>query len=170
MDWPTGRVIQKRFGNSIWKDVITVHMMRKGVLSLSIEHSQEFEMLVDAYEQSGGDGSVFTEESGAFLLIDGNRVLGANQVQGLIIETEEIENGVKAEVTVKKGTKLKKPMHLCFGVTGEKGLQEIISRYVLEEGAEAHLLAHCSFPRAEDVTHKMEATIELGKEAVLSYQ
>ncbi|MFW5981809.1 MAG: SufB/SufD family protein [Halanaerobiaceae bacterium] len=137
---------------------------------MSINYSQEFEMLLDAYEESGGDGSVFTEESGAFLLINGDKVIGANQVEGLIIETEEIEHGVKARVTVKKGTKLKKPMHLCFGVTGEKGLQEIISHYVLEEGAEAHLQAHCSFPRAEDVVHKMDAKIELGKDAVLSYE
>lgn len=138
--------------------------------SLTIKYGKEFELLVDAYEQSGGDGTVFSDEAGAFLLINADKVIGANEVEGLKIETEKIENGIKARVTVKKGTKLKKPMHMCFGVTHKKGIQHIVSEYVLEEGAEAHLLAHCSFPQAEEVVHKMDATLRLEKDAVLSYE
>lgn len=139
-------------------------------MTLAIEHSKEFELLVDAYEKSGGKGNVFSEEDGAFLLINADNVVGANEVDGLKIETEKIKNGIKAQVTIETGTKLKKPMHMCFGVTHKEGVQHIESRYILEEGAEAHLLAHCSFPRAEDVVHKMNAEIRLEKDAVLSYE
>lgn len=137
---------------------------------MTIDYSKEFEMLVDAYEKSGGDGNVFNDDSGAFLLINKDKVVGANEVEGLKIETEEIENGIKARVTIAKGTKLKKPMHMCFGVTHKEGVQHILSEYILEEGAEAHLLAHCSFPKAEKVVHKMDATIKLAKDAILSYE
>ncbi|MFW6022799.1 MAG: SufB/SufD family protein [Halanaerobiaceae bacterium] len=132
-------------------------------------YSQEFEGLIDAYEKSGGDGDVFKNSENAFLLINADKVIGANEVEGLEIETEEIENGIKVNITVKKGAKLKKPMHVCFGVTHKEGIQHIVSDYLLEEGAEAHLLAHCSFPKAEEVVHKMDAVIRLEKDAVLSY-
>lgn len=137
---------------------------------MTIDYSKEFEMLVDAYEESGGNGDVFDDESGAFLLINKDSVVGANEVEGLRIETEEIENGIKAKVTVTKGTKLKQPMHMCFGVTHTEVIQHIVSEYILEEGAEASLLAHCSFPAAEKVIHKMDATIRLKKDARLSYE
>jgi hypothetical protein len=137
---------------------------------LTFDKSKEFELLVDAYELSGGDGQVFDDADGAFLLINKDKVIGASEVDGLKIETEEIEDGIKTQVIITKNTKLKEPMHMCFGVTHKEGVQHIVSEYILEEGAEATLLAHCSFPSAEEVVHKMDSTIRLKKDAALKYE
>lgn len=133
-------------------------------------HSEDFELLVNAYEESGGAAVVFDDDSAAFLLINKDQVVGINQVKGLTIETEEIEDGIKARITISKGIKLKKPMHMCFGVTHSSGVQNIVSEYILEEGAEASLKAHCSFPKAEDVVHKMDSVIRLARDAILNYE
>ncbi|ACL70559.1 SufB/SufD family protein [Halothermothrix orenii] len=137
---------------------------------MKLSFDEEFKMLVDAFEKSGGDGSVFSEEDGGFLLINANRVVGVNEVEGLKIDTEPQDDGVKVRIEIADGARFKKPMHMCFGVTHKEGLQYIQAEYVVGEDAEVHLLAHCSFPKAKKVIHKMDADIHLKKNAILTYE
>lgn len=99
-----------------------------------------------------------------------NKITGAQAVPGLILEGKETENGVVADVIVTKGTKIKQPVHLCFGLVPEEGVQEIIPRFIIEDGAEVLMLAHCSFPNARNITHRMEAELIIGKNAKFFYE
>jgi hypothetical protein len=71
---------------------------------------------------------------------------------------------------VERGAKIKYPVHLCFGVLPKEGLQEIVLKVDVQDGAEVNVIAHCIFPNAVDVIHKMDADIEIGDDAKFSYR
>jgi Fe-S cluster assembly scaffold protein SufB len=131
--------------------------------------AREFEAMMKAYEQAGGRSDVLQVPKVASAVISGNRVLAANSIEGVSIEAEELENGVRAWITVAPGTKVAYPVHLCFGVLPKAGLQEIISEFEIGEGAEVGFLAHCTFPNAVDVKHVMDAKVHVGKDATMRY-
>ncbi|BDU50575.1 SufB/SufD family protein [Haliovirga abyssi] len=131
---------------------------------------KEFEALVNAVEKTGADKNIFKGTQNGFMLVDKNKVLGLNTVEGLEVNAEEIENGIKAKIRVLKGYKLEKPVHMCFGITGDIGEQIIESEYLLEEGSEAKFISHCSFPNAINVIHKMTSKIKIEKNAKMKYE
>jgi Fe-S cluster assembly scaffold protein SufB len=131
--------------------------------------AREFEAMMKAYEQAGGRAGVLQVPRIASAVISGNRVLVANSIEGVTIEAEELENGVRAWITVAPGTQVDYPVHLCFGVIPKEGLQEIISQFEIGEGAEVGFLAHCTFPNAVDVRHVMDAKVHVGKDATMRY-
>jgi len=108
-------------------------------------------------------------ENTAHMEINGNKVLNSVPVEGLHIDTEEIEEGIHAKIRVDKGTKIENDVHLCFGVLPETGVQRIELDVEMEEGAEASFLAHCTFPNAKKVQHIMNARIHLGPHAHYDY-
>jgi Fe-S cluster assembly scaffold protein SufB len=103
------------------------------------------------------------------LIINANQVLSSHQVEGLIMEPEELPDGVRAKLRVKKGVKIGSPVHLCFGLLPERGVQHIIMDIEIEDEAEVSFMAHCTFPKAVDVEHRMEAQIKVGRQAKYSY-
>ena len=105
-----------------------------------------------------------------YLYVVSNKTTAFSQVPGVIIKTQDLKEGVKLKLVIKKGIKIKKPIFLCFGVLSGKGKQEIFPEIILEEGAEATILAHCTFPRAKEVLHRMTAKINLKKNARLVYR
>jgi Fe-S cluster assembly scaffold protein SufB len=131
--------------------------------------AREFELMMEAYEQAGGKSDVLQVPKIASAVISGNRVLAAHSIEGVSIEAEELENGVRAWITVAPGTQVDYPVHLCFGVIPKEGLQEIFSEFEIGEGAEVGFLAHCTFPSAVDVRHVMDARIHVGKDATMRY-
>ena len=84
------------------------------MIGRSIE--KEYAGMVDAYEKAGGDRDTLLKPDVARLVIHENKVLGSEGVSGLKIDTKEIETGVSINLVVEKGTKIEKPVHLCFGV------------------------------------------------------
>jgi Fe-S cluster assembly scaffold protein SufB len=131
--------------------------------------AREFEAILKAYEQAGGKSDVLQTPKVASAVISGNRVLAVNLVEGVDIIAEELENGVRARITVAPGTKVDYPVHLCFGMTDENGLQEILPVFEIGEGAEIGFLAHCTFPNAVDLKHVMDARIHVGPGATMRY-
>jgi Fe-S cluster assembly scaffold protein SufB len=105
----------------------------------------------------------------ALVVINGNKVLRSQTVEGLIIQAESLADGVRASLCVEKGRAIAHPVHLCFGMLPERGVQHIVLDVVIEEGAEVGFQAHCTFPRAIDVRHLMEADIRVGRGAHYSY-
>ncbi|MBN2873984.1 MAG: SufD family Fe-S cluster assembly protein [Spirochaetales bacterium] len=101
--------------------------------------------------------------------IHGNQVLGVHLIPGLEVESRSLPEGVDVDIRVKRGVTIAKPVHFCFGVLPDTGVQRIVSRTVIEDGASATFMAHCTFPNAVDVQHLMEATVSIGKNASLSY-
>lgn len=131
---------------------------------------KEFEALVNAVEKTGVDKNIFNGTQNGFMLVDKNKILGLNAVEGLEVDATPIENGIKAKIKVLKGYKLEKPVHMCFGITGDIGEQIIESEYLLEEGSEAKFISHCSFPNAIKVVHKMTSKIKIEKNAKMTYE
>jgi len=107
--------------------------------------------------------------SGAKLLLDFNKVKGLEQVDGVILKSREIENGIVADIIIKEGTKIEDPVHLCFGVNKETGIQEIFPRIIAEDNTEVTLQAHCSFPNANGLIHKMFGHFYIGKNCKFTY-
>ncbi len=135
-----------------------------------MDKSQEFSALVDAVAHTGADKNIFSGGGNGFVLVNKNKILGLNKVPGLEVEAQEIPNGIKAKITILKGYKLEKPVHMCFGIIGTEGEQIIDSEIFVEENAEAKFISHCSFPKAVKVIHRMKSRVHIGKNAKLSYE
>ncbi|OQY23987.1 MAG: SufBD protein [Anaerolineaceae bacterium 4572_32.2] len=144
-------------------------MSNSGLQQRDPAWAREFEDMMRAYEEAGGKSDVLKTPRVASAVISGNRVLATNLVEGVSIETEELESGVNARVTVAPGTKVDYPVHLCFGMLPSEGRQEIVSEFEIGAGAEVGFLAHCTFPNAIDLEHVMEARIHVGPGATMRY-
>jgi len=130
---------------------------------------QDYKNMLDAYTQAGGTPEIFKDSNIAHLVVHKNKVIGSHLVKGLILEPQETANGVDIKLTVEKGIKIENPVHLCFGVLPKEGIQEINIKAKIEDGAEIKMLAHCVFPNAIKVVHKMSADIEIGNNAFFEY-
>jgi Fe-S cluster assembly scaffold protein SufB len=131
--------------------------------------AREFEAMLKAYEQAGGKPDILQTPKVASAVIHANRVLAVNQTEGIAIETEELEHGIRARITVAPDTKVDYPVHLCFGMVAEEGLQEIFPEFEIGAGAEVGFLAHCTFPNAVELKHVMDARIHVGPGATMRY-
>jgi Fe-S cluster assembly scaffold protein SufB len=105
----------------------------------------------------------------ARLEVHQNQVVGQHLVPGLEVKVDEKPQGISATIVVKEGVAISKPVHLCFGVLPEKGLQVIEMSVRMEDRARASILAHCTFPNAVQVEHRMDAEIVVGRGAEYSY-
>lgn len=105
----------------------------------------------------------------AHLIIDKDEVEGMQDLPGLIVEPEPIEDGVDISITLEEGTVIENPVHLCFGVTHKEGTQRINLDIDIQKNAEIGILAHCVFPQAIDVEHIMDADIRIGPGADYTY-
>jgi len=131
---------------------------------------KEYEEMLDAYERAGGDVTALRTKNVAKLVVHENKVLSANEVDGVRLSYEPRENGISAELLVEDGTKVSNPIHLCFGILPKEGLQDISLRVNVGKGAETSVIAHCVFPNAVNVVHKMDAVINIGDNASFSYK
>lgn len=148
---------------------MTKTLERRHAARLAPAWAGEMAAMEDAYRQAGGDPSVLGLPEVATLVVSGNQVLAAHEIPGIHFEAEPLEHGIKARLQVEPGVKVERPVHLCFGVIPADGLQEILAEYEIGEGAEVQFLAHCSFPNAVQVQHRMQAYIHVGKNASLTY-
>ena len=101
--------------------------------------------------------------------IHGNRVLGVHLVPGLEVEASPQDDGIAAEIRVKRGAVIEQPVQVCFGMVPERGKQIIDLRIEVEEDASASILAHCTFPNAIEILHKMDAELTIGPGAKYAY-
>ena len=131
---------------------------------------KEYEGLIDAYDKAGGDRSALLSKDTASLLVHENKVLGANEVQGVRLKYEPKENGIIAQLLIEEDSKVSRPIHLCFGILPQEGLQEIVLRVDVKSGAEVSVIAHCIFPNAVHIIHKMDAVINVDDNASFNYK
>jgi len=138
------------------------------MISYSVE--KEYQGMLDAYEKAGGDRSALLSRDVARLVIHENKVLSADGVTGITIETKETETGVNINFLVEEGVRIQCPVHLCFGILHREGLQEITLKVNAQDNSEVNVIAHCIFPNAVKVIHKMDAEIEIGNNAKFNYK
>ncbi len=113
-------------------------------------------------------GHVFTEDV-AKIQVHQNKVVGLHLVPGLRVQADEMKDGIEAEILIEKGMKIEKPIHICFGVLPEEGLQKVKLHIRAQEESKAMILAHCTFPNARQVKHIMDADIEIEHNAHYAY-
>lgn len=98
-----------------------------------------------------------------------NQVVGVHLVPGLKVEADETKDGITAHLLVEEGAVLKKPVHICFGVLPEDGMQHIQLNIDIRQDSKASILAHCTFPNAKQVEHVMDARITVAPGAHYAY-
>ena len=106
---------------------------------------------------------------GAKLLLNFNQITGIEQVEGIILKGREIPNGIVADIIIKEGTSHEEPIHLCFGVNKQSGVQEIFPRIIAEDNTNVKIQAHCSFPNADGLIHKMFGHFYVGNNCNFIY-
>ncbi len=105
----------------------------------------------------------------AHLEVHGNEVVGAHLVPGLEVDVDRLDDGVAAHIRLARGARIAKPVHLCFGMLPEEGVQHIVMDVEAEEDSYASVQAHCTFPNAVDITHKMDAAVRIKPGATYEY-
>jgi len=133
------------------------------------ERPAELVVISKAYEASGGDPAALFNPKFAAMVVSHNRILHSNSIAGVRIEGQETPAGVKAKITVEPGVTVGPPVHLCFGVIPQEGVQEILSEFHIGEGSQVRFVAHCSFPHALQVKHLMHACVHVGPKAYMEY-
>jgi len=132
--------------------------------------AREYEAILEAYQQAGGDPALLKMPKVATLVVSANRVLAANEVPGIHFEAEELPHGIRARIAVEPEARPERPVHLCFGMLPAEGVQEIIADYEIGAGAQVEFIAHCTFPNALRLKHIMDARIHVGTGARMAYQ
>ena len=123
----------------------------------------------DLYKKADMDSNVLKDPDVAYLVINRNKVLGLKGIPGLNIDTEELEDGVKALITVDDNTIIKKDVHLCFGMLSKEGTQRIITKTIVGKNSRISILSHCVFTTAVNIRHIMEGEIEVGENSEYTY-
>jgi len=138
-------------------------------VEMNIDYSREFQAIVDVYKKVGGDANTLIDSHFGSLVINGDKVLGKNEIEGLHIRHRSIKNGVSVKIFVDEGTKIEFPVHLCFGMLPKEGIQVIRSEFFISDDAEVNFLSHCMFPNAVHIEHIMDAKVHIGENAHMSY-
>lgn len=129
----------------------------------------ELDDFVLALDRRDFDQAILSDTATAHMLVSNHQVLSQRQTPGMQLESEETAEGIRARIVVSRDVHVGQPLHLCFGVLPSKGRQFIETHLTLEEGAQLQVVAHCFFPNAEQVEHRMVADIVVGSGASLTY-
>lgn len=108
-------------------------------------------------------------EDVARIQVHQNKIVDVFLIPGLEVDADETSEGINALIHIKEGEHLEKPVHICFGVLPEDGLQQINLDIRVDADAKASILAHCTFPNAKQVRHEMQATITVAPGANYAY-
>lgn len=129
----------------------------------------DLEGLMKAFEEAGGDRGALADGETAHLAASGHSIMSSRIVAGIDVDAHETPDGISARIRVQAGVKLRKPVHLCFGVLHKTGTQKITMDVTLEKDSSAAFIAHCIFPNAEKVLHVMDAVVTIGENAEMRY-
>ena len=137
---------------------------------MSNNSTGEFQNLFNFYKKLGGKGNILSSPETPFLFVHKNKVLNRRIIKEIMdVEVKEKKEGVDINLKIKKKMKLEKPIYLCFGVLPPQGVQVINMHLVVEDDAVCKIFAHCIFPFAKRVIHKMNGELFIGKNAEFTY-
>jgi Fe-S cluster assembly scaffold protein SufB len=112
---------------------------------------------------------IFKQPDIAHIFIHHHKVVQSHLLPGLKVDVKEFDDHIEVNTVVEKNTKIEKPVHMCFGMIPENGVQKMVINTELKENSSASFLAHCAFPNAVDVQHIMDGNIKVGKNATFKY-
>ncbi len=129
----------------------------------------ELETIRQALPMVGAEPGILDDRGIAHVVAHGHRIVSRRSLPGLRVELEEAPDAITGQIVVERGARIERPIHLCFGLAHRTGIQHIKIDMTLETGAVASVLAHCLFPVARQAQHLMEARMEIGEGATLTY-
>jgi Fe-S cluster assembly scaffold protein SufB len=129
----------------------------------------DVDILRAALPMVGAEPDILDDSRVAHIVAHGHRILSRRTVPGLRAELEETPEAIVGQVVIEPGAIIEQPIHLCFGLAHETGMQRIKIHLKVQAGANAKVLAHCLFPVALQAQHVMDAVIELDAGASLTY-
>jgi len=132
--------------------------------------AKEYEAMLQAYSEAGGDPAALAAPKAATLVVSANNVLAANEVSGVHFAAEALPDGVRARIEVAPGVNVDRPVHMCFGMLPAEGVQRIEAEYEIGAGSQVEFIAHCTFPNAIKLQHIMDAVIHIGAGASMQYR
>lgn len=129
----------------------------------------ELEELIRVLPMVGAEPAILDDERIAHLVGQGHRIVSRRSVPGLDVDVEETSDAIVGRLTVRAGVTIEQPIHMCFGLAHPTGSQNIRIDVMVKERASARVLSHCLFPVAHAAQHRMQATIDIGPGASLTY-
>ncbi len=129
----------------------------------------ELEELTRVLPMVGAEPTILADKEIAHVVGHGHHILSRRSVPGLRLDLEETSDAIVGKMTIQAGVTIAQPIHLCFGLAYPTGSQRIHIDVFVEERATARVLSHCLFPVATAAQHRMQATINIGPGASLSY-
>jgi len=127
------------------------------------------DVLKQALPMVGAEASVLDDTRTAHVVAQGHRILSQRTVPGLRLDMEETADAIAGRLVVEAGAQIEQPIHLCFGLAHPTGVQRIRIDVAVLEGARARVLSHCLFPFAKAAEHRMQAVVQVGAGASLTY-
>lgn len=128
-----------------------------------------FDRFLKIIDKTGVDRNIFADHQIPHVMASGHHILSQRQVPGVECNAHETADGIVADIVIRRDTRLLRPFHLCFGMLPESGIQHIKMSLRLEENAAVNVVSHCIFPNARQVMHTMDARIDVGASARLTY-
>lgn len=128
-----------------------------------------FDRFLKIIDKTGVDRNIFADHQTPHVMASGHHILSQRQVPGLECNALETPDGIDAEILIRRDNHLLRPLHLCFGMLPESGVQHVRMHLMLEENATVNVVSHCIFPNALQVMHVMDARIDIGAGARLNY-
>jgi Fe-S cluster assembly scaffold protein SufB len=129
----------------------------------------EYPDLLTALYNVYPDAAVLMNRHTAHMVVEGHHLMSQQTVPGVTIHSAEVEDAIELHISIAEGVQVTSPIHTCIGLMAAQGMQHIRLYVRLERDASAKLLAHCMFPNAELVQHKMDAEVEIGEGAELHH-
>lgn len=124
---------------------------------------------VQQLAHASGVESILNQPDTAHIFIHQHKVIKSHLIPGILVKTEEKDDHVKINIDIEKNREINQPVHLCFGVIPETGIQKMVVHTNIQENSSVFFLTHCAFPNAVDIQHIMDNTILVGKNARYSY-
>lgn len=129
----------------------------------------KLDALFQAFRRIGEDPASILAPDTAHIVAYGHQLISRQAIPGVRVDAHADAEGVRARVVVEAGRVIARPVHLCFGLFERTGVQNVDLDLALEAGAEATFWSHCLFMFPEQARHVMDARIELGAGARLTY-
>lgn len=129
----------------------------------------DLEELTRVLPMVGAEPTILADEKIAHVVGHGHRILSYRSVPGLDLNLKETPEALVGKMTIRAGVTIAQPVHMCFGLAYPTGSQRIHIDVFVEERATARVLSHCLFPVATAAQHRMQATIDIGPGASLTY-
>jgi Fe-S cluster assembly scaffold protein SufB len=129
----------------------------------------KLESIFNIFRAIGEDPMTALGPGTAHAVAYGHELVSLQSVPGVEIEAKAENDAIRARIKIASGECPLQPIHLCFSMFEQFGVQNVKLDLELEAGASITLWSHCLFTAPIKARHSMEANIRIGEGATLRY-